>query len=355
MHLDFSFISSTLLSTEANNFSQEELNMGACQSKTTVIKDPAVDSSCSTSCTVTSTSTESTKAVGKLSGKAIPVGSSPIMSTNHECKGTGLEAVIDEIKRNGDFQTKVVHFEDSNGKTIEEVYSGVHDGPILGTGISGVVRKATHKATGIQYAVKCLDLGLVGTAAGLKQIREEIHIMCQLDHPNIVRLEEVYEGSNEIFLVQELCSGGELFDRLDDQPDCHFTETQCIGLVKQMLSAVRYMHSKGIVHRDIKLENFLYSTSSPDAELKMIDFGLSKHFTRGQKNNEPVGTPYTVAPEVLCGNYDEKVDVWAIGVITFLLLCGDAPFGGCGGPEPMSVVRENILKGSVRIGWYFHF
>jgi hypothetical protein len=129
MHLDFSFISSTLLSTEANKFSQEELNMGACQSKTTVIKDPAVDSSCSTSCTVTSTLTESTKAVGKLSGKAIPVGSSPIMLTNHECKGTGLEAVIDEIKRNGDFQTKVSHFEDSNGKTIEDVYSGVHDAP----------------------------------------------------------------------------------------------------------------------------------------------------------------------------------------------------------------------------------
>jgi calcium-dependent protein kinase len=316
-----------------------------------------VDNSCSTSRTVTSTSTESTNAGGKSSDKAIPVDSSPITLKNHKRKGTGLEAVIDEIKRNGDFQTKVVHFEDSHGKTIEEVYSGVHDGPILGTGISGLVRKATHKATGVQYAVKCLDLGLVGTADGLKQIREEIHIMCQLDHPNIVRLEEVYEGSNEIFLVQELCSGGELFDRLDDQPDFHFTETQCIGLVKQMLSAVRYMHSKGIVHRDIKLENFLYSTSSPDSELKMIDFGLSKHFTHGQKNNEPVGTPYTVAPEVLCGNYDEKVDVWAIGVITFLLLCGDAPFGGCGGPEPMSVVRENILKGTVRIGWssYFSF
>lgn len=328
--------------------------MGGCQSKTTVIINTALDSSCCTSCTFPSTSTEFTKALGQASDKAVPDGSSPITFKKHETKGTGLEVIRDEIKRNGDFQTKVVHFEDSYGMTIKEVYSGVHDGPILGTGISGVVRKVTHKATGVQYAVKCLDLGLVGTAEGLKQIREEIHIMCQLDHPNIVRLEEVYEGNNELFLVQELCSGGELFDRLDDQPDCHFTETQCIGLVKQMLSAVRYMHSKGIVHRDIKLENFLYSTLSSDSELKMIDFGLSKHFTRGQKNNEPVGTPYTVAPEVLCGNYDEKVDVWAIGVITFLLLCGDAPFGGCGGPEPLSVVRENILKGSVRIGWSFH-
>ena len=73
--------------------------------------------------------------------------------------------------------------------------------------------------------------------------------MCQLDHPNIVRIEEVYESANEIYIVQELCLGGELFDRLDEQPDYHYTEPQCARLVKQMLSAVRYLHSKGIIHR----------------------------------------------------------------------------------------------------------
>lgn len=73
--------------------------------------------------------------------------------------------------------------------------------------------------------------------------------MCQLDHPNIVRIEEVYESTNEIYIVQELCLGGELFDRLDEQPDYHYTEPQCARLVKQMLSAVRYLHSKGIIHR----------------------------------------------------------------------------------------------------------
>lgn len=199
------------------------------------------------------------------------------------------------------------------GKPIEEVYNGVHDGPVLGSGISGLVRLATHKATGLKYAVKCLDLGLVDTEEGLQQLREEIYIMCQLDHPNIVRLEEVYESHSEIYLVQELCVGGELFDRLDEQPDYHYTEAQCARLIKQMSCAVRYIHSKGIIHRDLKLENFLFTDTGPDSELKMIDFGLSKHFKFGEVQHEAVGTPYTVAPEVIRGSYDERCDVWAIG------------------------------------------
>jgi calcium-dependent protein kinase len=214
----------------------------------------------------------------------------------------------------------------------------------LGSGISGLVRLVTHRATGLKYAVKCLDLGLVDTEEGLQQLREEIYIMCQLDHPNIVRLEEVYESHSEIYLVQELCLGGELFDRLDEQPDYHYTEAQCARLIKQMLCSVRYIHSKGIIHRDLKLENFLFSDTGPDSELKMIDFGLSKHFKFGEVQHEAVGTPYTVAPEVIRGSYDERCDVWAIGVITYLLLSGESPFGGCGGPEPLVVVRDNILK-----------
>ena len=267
----------------------------------------------------------------------------------HSSSVIGLDTMIEERREAGEIKTNVVHIEVPFGKPIEEVYYGVHDGPILGSGISGLVRLVTHRATGVKYAVKCLDLGLVETAEGLRQLFEEIFIMCQLDHPNIVRLEEVYESQSEIYLVQELCLGGELFDRLDEQPDYHYTEQQCARLIKQMLSAVRYIHSKGIVHRDLKLENFLFSTTSPDSEIKMIDFGLSKHFTHGQQHNEAVGTPYTVAPEVLRGKYDEKCDVWAIGVITYLLLSGDPPFGGCGGPEPLTVVRQNILRGSVRV------
>ncbi|KAG7340507.1 serine/threonine protein kinase [Nitzschia inconspicua] len=264
----------------------------------------------------------------------------------HSSSVIGLDSMIESRRENeGGITANVVHMEVPFGKPIEEVYDGVHTGPVLGSGISGLVRLVTHKATGVKYAVKCLDLGLVDTKEGLAQLREEIFIMCQLDHPNIVRLEEVYESHSEIYLVQELCLGGELFDRLDEQPDYHYTEAECARLIKQMLCAVRYLHSKGIIHRDLKLENFLFSSTAKDSELKMIDFGLSKHFRYGEVQYEAVGTPYTVAPEVIRGCYDERCDIWAVGVIAFLLLSGDPPFGGCGGPEPLMTVRSNILRG----------
>jgi hypothetical protein len=165
-------------------------------------------------------------------------------SLGHSSSVIGLDSMIESRREEGGLTANVVHMEVPFGKPIEEVYDGIHTGPVLGSGISGLVRLVTHKATGVKYAVKCLDLGLVDTEEGLAQLREEIFIMCQLDHPNIVRLEEVYESHSEIYLVQELCLGGELFDRLDEQPDYHYTEAECARLIKQMLCAVRYLHSK---------------------------------------------------------------------------------------------------------------
>jgi calcium-dependent protein kinase len=175
--------------------------------------------------------------------------------------------MLDDRRCLGDFRQNIVHIEVPFGQPIEEVYEGVHTGPVLGSGISGVVRLVTHKKTGIKYAVKVLDLGLIDSDEQLLQLREEILILSQLDHPNIVRLEEVYESHTEIYLVQELCIGGELFDRLDEQPDYHYTEAECARLVKQMLAAVSYCHSRGIIHRDLKLENYLFSSTSTDSEL----------------------------------------------------------------------------------------
>ena len=121
------------------------------------------------------------------------------------------------------------------GKPVKDVYSGVQDGTFLGSGISGIVRLCTHTKTGIEYAVECLDLSLIEKDHYLQQLRDEIHIMFQLDHPNIVQLEEVYESVDEIYLVQELCTGGEVFDRLEELSDYRYTEHQCSLLVKQML------------------------------------------------------------------------------------------------------------------------
>ena len=148
-----------------------------------------------------------------------------------------------------------------------------------------------------------------------------------------------------MYLVLELCVGGKLFDMLSEQPAYHYTEQQCASYVKQMLAGVRYIHSKGILYRDLKLDNFLFSSKDPDSELKMIDFGLSKHFKNGEVHNDAVGTPYSTAPEVILGEYDERCDMWGMGVFTYLMLSGDSPFGGCAG-ESLRTVRENILRGS---------
>mmetsp|Transcript_6659 Transcript_6659/g.11997 ORF Transcript_6659/g.11997 Transcript_6659/m.11997 type:complete len:701 (-) Transcript_6659:453-2555(-) len=260
-----------------------------------------------------------------------------------------LMVEYDSSSDDDNLQSQIVPIEDPFGTPIEEVYDGVHTGRELGSGAAGKVRLCVHKTTGIRYAVKCLDLRLIETDIGRQRLSDEIRIMRRLDHPNIVRLEGVYESHSEIYLVQELCTGGELFDRLEEEEDGCYSEQRGAHLIRQVLSAVRYLHSKGIVHRDLKLENFLFATNSADSELKMIDFGLSKHFTQGTLEHEPVGTPYTVAPEVIRGSYDERCDVWGVGVVAYLLLCGDTPFGGCFevSGEDLSTVRARILEGCV--------
>eukprot|EP00555_Chaetoceros_dichaeta_P002424 CAMPEP_0198251112 /NCGR_PEP_ID=MMETSP1447-20131203/2057_1 /TAXON_ID=420782 /ORGANISM="Chaetoceros dichaeta, Strain CCMP1751" /LENGTH=428 /DNA_ID=CAMNT_0043936063 /DNA_START=64 /DNA_END=1351 /DNA_ORIENTATION=- len=235
-------------------------------------------------------------------------------------------------------------------KTIEECYSGVDDGPVLGSGVSGQVRKITHRTRGNSYAVKVLDISCIKTEAQMEQLRDEIDIMCELDHPNVVSLEEVYETDTKVCLVEELCSGGELFDQLEEQPLYRYPEEKCVELVRQIATAVAYIHSKGIVHRDLKLENFLFESTDKDSPLKIIDFGLSKHFAFNEAQTDTVGTPYTVAPEVIRGRYTANCDVWGIGVIAYMLLCGDPPFGGCGGPETPLEIRERILAGNVVFG-----
>jgi len=274
--------------------------------------------------------------------------------TEHSVASSIL-GIVEDRKREGctDLTSAVVHFEAPDGKHIEDVYEGVHDDEReLGRSASGIVRRATHRATGIDYAVKILELKNIRSQEGLRQLREEVHILSEMDHPNIVRLEEVYESENEIYLVQELCEGGDLSDWLDDQEeneqDPFILEQICVDLMRQMLSGLRYLHSKGIVHRDMKLENVLFDTKDSNSELKIIDFGLSKHFKPGERQHEYVGTLYTAAPEVVNQNYDERCDLWSMGVIAFLLLSGEAPFGGCYGEEE----DKRLVISSIKHGRY---
>ncbi|XP_006161168.1 calcium/calmodulin-dependent protein kinase type IV [Tupaia chinensis] len=158
-----------------------------------------------------------------------------------------------------------------------------------------------------------------------KIVRTEIGVLLRLSHPNIIKLKEIFETPTEISLVLELVTGGELFDRIVEKG--YYSERDAADAVKQILEAVAYLHENGIVHRDLKPENLLYATPAPDAPLKIADFGLSKIVEHQVLMKTVCGTPGYCAPEILRGcAYGPEVDMWSVGVITYILLCGFEPF-----------------------------
>lgn len=155
----------------------------------------------------------------------------------------------------------------------------------------------------------------------------EVDIFIQLDHPNIVKFLEYYQDEHYFHIVMEFCSGGELLTKVEKLG--RLKEPEAKKIMRQALSAVRYIHEKGIVHRDLKLDNFLFDTEGPDAILKLIDFGLSKRYDPNRQNLRTVlGTSHYIAPEVLLGKYTDKCDEWSLGIIMYIILSGYAPFDG---------------------------
>jgi len=214
-------------------------------------------------------------------------------------------------------------FAASNRGKLDEFYEVVEK--VLGEGSFGSVRKCRKKDTGQWRAVKTISKKRV---KNVDRFTEEMNIMKLLDHPNIVRLYETFDDERNVYLVLELCSGGELFDRI--VADGSFTEQAAAYCVQQMLRAVNYLHSNCIMHCDLKPENFLLAETEAieKTHLKMVDFGLSKRFTPGEFATTKAGAPYYVAPEVLAGHYNELCDIWSIGVIMYILLSGSPPFSG---------------------------
>jgi len=196
------------------------------------------------------------------------------------------------------------------------------------------VRKCQDRETEDWYAIKSIRKKKVGKVDVLKR---EIDLLTEVDHPNIIKLREVFEDEKYLHLVTELCTGGELFDRIiakTQSAEGHYSEHDAAEIVKSILEAIQYCHDvKHICHRDLKPENFLFASTDEHAPIKIIDFGLSRHETFGsdntaQKMKTKVGTPYYVAPEVLKKEYDKSCDMWSIGVISYILLCGYPPFYG---------------------------
>lgn len=179
------------------------------------------------------------------------------------------------------------------------------------------------------------------------RLQYEIGILKNLIHPNIVRLYEVYESKSTIVLVTELFDGKELFDEIIVRE--HFAEDDAAKVLQQLLQTIAYCHSQDIAHRDIKPENILIDTSQHD-EIKLIDFGTSHHFLKNDHTmHQQYGTPFYVAPEVLKGTYTEKVDIWSIGVLLFILLSGRPPFNGGTNEQILDKVQKGKWSFSNKI------
>ncbi|XP_039213429.1 calcium/calmodulin-dependent protein kinase type 1D [Crotalus tigris] len=207
----------------------------------------------------------------------------------------------------------------------------------LGTGAFSEVVLAENRSSGKLFAVKCIPKkALKGKESS---IENEIAVLRKIKHENIVALEDIYESSSHLYLVMQLVSGGELFDRIVEKG--FYTEKDASTLIRQVLDAVYYLHRMGIVHRDLKPENLLYYSQDEDSKIMISDFGLSKMEGKGDVMSTACGTPGYVAPEVLAQKpYSKAVDCWSIGVIAYILLCGYPPFYD----ENDSKLFEQILK-----------
>jgi myosin-light-chain kinase len=205
----------------------------------------------------------------------------------------------------------------------EDIREKYKIGAILGIGTFGQVRECISEASKESFAVKIVDYSPAKTPSVKHSLaRAEAELLAALDHPNIVSFIEVYEDAHFLYVVMELCPGGEVFEKLVAKG--HLSDVQVVSISRQMFSAIEFLHSIDIVHRDIKAENFLFAS---DGTVKLIDFGFAVRLkTRKQLLSDIVGSPHYIAPEMLNRRYSHPVDMWSMGVLLFLMIFGRYPF-----------------------------
>lgn len=221
-------------------------------------------------------------------------------------------------------------------------------GAEIGRGRFGIVRRCFSAATGEPYAVKSISKSALTDPLDLDCINREAKLteIAAIGNPNAVNIHAVYEDSESIHLVLDLCSGPDLFDRIS--ASAPMPEPEAASIMEQLMKAIAICHRRGIAHRDIKPDNVLFDDED---RVKLVDFGSAEVFGEGEGEGERrmmrgiVGTPYYVAPEVLAGReYDEKVDVWSAGVMLYVMLSGVVPFYG----ETPGEIFEKVVRGNVR-------
>ncbi|XP_069411370.1 serine/threonine-protein kinase SIK3 isoform X4 [Ovis canadensis] len=214
----------------------------------------------------------------------------------------------------------------------------------IGKGNFAVVKRATHLVTKAKVAIKIIDKTQLDEE-NLKKIFREVQIMKMLCHPHIIRLYQVMETERMIYLVTEYASGGEIFDHLVAHG--RMAEKEARRKFKQIVAAVYFCHCRNIVHRDLKAENLLLDAN---LNIKIADFGFSNLFTPGQLLKTWCGSPPYAAPELFEGKeYDgPKVDIWSLGVVLYVLVCGALPFDG----STLQNLRARVLSGKFRIPFF---
>ena len=220
---------------------------------------------------------------------------------------------------------------------LKQVYD--IDRHVLGKGAFGKVYKGTDKANReFQVAVKVLNKHKM-SEKDLAHVMDEVDLLKKVDHPNIVEYFETYDDKHYLYLVMELCTGGELFDSHDEyiKQGKAYTEKKAAEVIYKCLEALAHCHALGITHRDIKPENIMYGK---DGEVRLVDFGLAKDTTHHMKSY--AGTPYFMAPEVLNGYYTHKCDIWSLACVLYMLMAGKLPFTGLSRKE----VFEKIKAGA---------
>ncbi|XP_031475866.1 calcium-dependent protein kinase 28-like [Nymphaea colorata] len=200
-------------------------------------------------------------------------------------------------------------------------------GKLLGHGQFGYTFVATDKSNGDRVAVKRIEKNKMILPIAVEDVKREVKILKALSgHENVVQFYNAFEDDSYVYIVMELCEGGELLDRILAKKDSRYTEKDAAIVVRQMLKVAAECHLHGVVHRDMKPENFLFKSKKEDSPLKATDFGLSDFTKPGKRFQDIVGSAYYVAPEVLKRRSGPESDVWSIGVITYILLCGRRPF-----------------------------
>ncbi|KAL8263654.1 hypothetical protein R6Q59_021784 [Mikania micrantha] len=228
------------------------------------------------------------------------------------------------------------------GRPMEDVRTSYTIGKELGRGQFGVTHLCTSKETNEQFACKTIGKRKLASQEDMDDVRREVQIMHHLSgQPNIVDLKGAFEDKHSVHLVMELCAGGELFDRIIAKG--YYTERGAASLLRTIVQIVHNCHSMGVIHRDLKPENFLLLNEDENAPLKATDFGLSVFYKQGEVLSDIVGSAYYIAPEVLKRNYGPEADIWSIGVMLYILLCGVPPFWA----ESEHGIFNAILRGHI--------